>query len=668
MARQRHNAKHERPKPSVKHERVERREQKLQLKARKHAESEASHVQQVEELDTQHAEYVPSLSVLFRFLALVRVSGALLSPIQDCDEVYNYWEPLHFLQFGTGKQTWEYSPQYSLRSYAYLHIYDMLIRTMHIVFGFRTKTQVFYALRVCLALMSALCEAVLVRSVAQNVDRRMANYVWLAVFGMAGMFHAAPAVLPTSFAMCLCTLGSAAAMVPPVADMRRHLKYRVVPATVAFALAVCAGWPYAALVAVPFVLEEMIVKGSGTGGKNWRARRLCALVGVGASAAFVIVGAMAVVDSWYYGRPVVAAWNQVAYNVLGQHDGSSELYGTEPWYFYLKNGLLNANIVMILALSALPMWILYYVALKQTSRTTLSIAGSRAIQQLFSGHHLLLFRIMPFYLVLLVFSLQPHKEERFLSIAYPHLCFCAAAALSLASPLQSWACVLLGRRTRAGQSRAGYLVLAGAACMGALRMTALVKYYGAPVRAFMELPSSNVTGLLPLGPSIKSLRTVQPLYGNVDDRVVCMGGAWYWYPSSYWLPRGYTLQFVRELGNMDGHLPGDFVPVKVSGSVRSSTSAERPDFNARNEWEPLHATELSECDYVVGIEYPQRGEPKLAHSEWQRVGECHSVLDPVHSSVLARMVYVPQTLVWMTGQRQEWGQMCVYERANRLIK
>ena len=28
--------------------------------------------------------------------------------IHDCDEVYNYWEPLHYLLYGYGKQTWEY--------------------------------------------------------------------------------------------------------------------------------------------------------------------------------------------------------------------------------------------------------------------------------------------------------------------------------------------------------------------------------------------------------------------------------------------------------------------------------------------------------------------------------------------------------------------------------
>mmetsp|Transcript_20799 Transcript_20799/g.31232 ORF Transcript_20799/g.31232 Transcript_20799/m.31232 type:complete len:129 (-) Transcript_20799:1670-2056(-) len=50
----------------------------------------------------------------------IRISLANRAPITDCDEVYNYWEPLHFLNYGSGLQTWEYAPQYALRTYAYL--------------------------------------------------------------------------------------------------------------------------------------------------------------------------------------------------------------------------------------------------------------------------------------------------------------------------------------------------------------------------------------------------------------------------------------------------------------------------------------------------------------------------------------------------------------------
>ena len=38
-----------------------------------------------------------ALSILY---IAFRVSTANLSPITDCDEVFNYWEPLHFVLYG----------------------------------------------------------------------------------------------------------------------------------------------------------------------------------------------------------------------------------------------------------------------------------------------------------------------------------------------------------------------------------------------------------------------------------------------------------------------------------------------------------------------------------------------------------------------------------------
>lgn len=37
-----------------------------------------------------------------------RLVGSVTNIVHDCDEVYNYWEPLHYLTHGYGKQTWEY--------------------------------------------------------------------------------------------------------------------------------------------------------------------------------------------------------------------------------------------------------------------------------------------------------------------------------------------------------------------------------------------------------------------------------------------------------------------------------------------------------------------------------------------------------------------------------
>jgi hypothetical protein len=50
--------------------------------------------------------------------------SAGLNIIHDCDETYNYLEPLHFLLgHGSGMQTWEYSAAFALRSYLYLSLH-----------------------------------------------------------------------------------------------------------------------------------------------------------------------------------------------------------------------------------------------------------------------------------------------------------------------------------------------------------------------------------------------------------------------------------------------------------------------------------------------------------------------------------------------------------------
>jgi alpha-1,2-mannosyltransferase len=41
-------------------------------------------------------------------LGFLRYMSATSNIIHDCDEVFNYWEPLHFLLYKTGFQTWEY--------------------------------------------------------------------------------------------------------------------------------------------------------------------------------------------------------------------------------------------------------------------------------------------------------------------------------------------------------------------------------------------------------------------------------------------------------------------------------------------------------------------------------------------------------------------------------
>ena len=79
--------------------------------------------------------WTPPFRSVFLFLFGMRVWGAVVNTISDCDEVYNYWEPTHQLMYGRGFQTWEYSPQYALRSYIYVGAHAVVGKALAFIVG-----------------------------------------------------------------------------------------------------------------------------------------------------------------------------------------------------------------------------------------------------------------------------------------------------------------------------------------------------------------------------------------------------------------------------------------------------------------------------------------------------------------------------------------------------
>ena len=135
-------------------------------------------------------EWSPAPYSAFKLILSARFAAALWTSISDCDETYNYWEPVslrvksvqlpneklipsmryfknlyfqtHYLLYGKGFQTWEYSPVYALRSYTYLlmhavpaKIYEVLLKPSPLL--------VFFFLRCFLAFISASTEVYLYR-------------------------------------------------------------------------------------------------------------------------------------------------------------------------------------------------------------------------------------------------------------------------------------------------------------------------------------------------------------------------------------------------------------------------------------------------------------------------------------------------------------------------
>lgn len=174
--------------------------------------------------------------------------SALFAPIQDCDETFNYYEPTHYMSHGYGLQTWEYDPEYAIRSWFYVGL--------HAVFGNirrllpqSSKVGEFYFIRYTLAFACALSQTILYCTISTTLNARIGVFFILATVLSAGNFHASTAFLPSSFAMCTGMLGASAFM-----NWRGGLKTSQGIAW--FAAGAIFGWPFAGALCLPFVFEE----------------------------------------------------------------------------------------------------------------------------------------------------------------------------------------------------------------------------------------------------------------------------------------------------------------------------------------------------------------------------------------------------------------------------
>ncbi|KFY84663.1 hypothetical protein V500_09120 [Pseudogymnoascus sp. VKM F-4518 (FW-2643)] len=431
------------------------------------------------------------ITALWVFL-LFNTLAALTSPIEDCDETFNYWEPTHYLAHSHGLQTWEYSPIYSIRSWA------------------------------------------------------------------PGVFRASTAFLPSSFAMYTTMLGMAAFI-----NWRGGL--RTAQGVFWFAVGGVLGWPFSVALAAPFLVEEgVLALVNGKEALVAASRRL--LKGVGSS--LLVVLAEFTISSTFYRRPSLVPLNIVLYNVFSPPHKGPNIYGTEPWSFYIRNLLLNFHIFLPLALLSLPLFIL----LKLFSR-----------QPLASGLRTLVF-ISPFYLWLAIFSAQPHKEERFMYPAYPALALNAAISLHILL-------AALGRsspRTLIGRVPAGLKLLLVLGTLGTSIALGFARIYGAydafsaPLHIYEPLQSPGVA---------------------VPGASVCLGKDWYRFPSSYFLPEGMKARFVKS--EFRGLLPGEFAKGVESGSKWWPGTWMVPEgMNDENLEDVGKYVDIATCDFLVDTHFP----------------------------------------------------------------
>ncbi len=557
----------------------------------------------------------------------------------DCDETYNYWEPAHYLTHGYGRQTWEYSPDHSIRSWLYVGLHAALAGVRRVL-PQASKAGEFYFVRYVLAAVCALCQTVLFQVISGTIHPRIGFFFILALCTSPGNFHASTAFLPSSFAMYAVMLGAAAFM-----NWRGGLKTQ--RALFWFAVAGVLGWPFAAALCAPFLVEEAVLAVSGGGEGIFQG---VLRVARGLVAGLVLAAADIGVNTFFYKKVEFVAWNIVKYNVFAS-TGGPDLYGTEPWPFYFKNLALNFNIWFVLALLALPLFLAQ--KLLGTSR-----------QGLLSGMRAVVF-MAPFYLWLAIFTLQPHKEERFMYPAYPFLALNAAMALHIVlEGLGSTAPGSLMGLVPAKAKLASVLaVFAGCFALSTLRIYGVISAYGAPLAVYTPLGSQVVHYNVAAGVDDGSI------VGRRGD-FVCLGKEWYRFPSSFFLPRDMHVKFVRSA--FRGLLPGEFSEARTGFGLWSGTWLPTAGMNDRNEEDMGTYTDIGTCAFLVDTQYPENArlgralppdEPDyVADTATWEVVVCEPFLDAANTAFLARALWVPSLPFVPERYQRKWGRHCLLRR------
>jgi alpha-1,2-mannosyltransferase len=371
------------------------------------------------------------------------------------------------------------------------------------------------------------------------------------------------------------------------------------------AISVLLGWPFVGLISIPIIIDIV-----------GRLQKIRLFVFWSIISGVTILLPMIVLDSSYFGKLVMAPVNIVMYNVF-KKDGGPDLYGTEPFTFYIFNGFLNFNVIWLLALVA-PVVILigYFVVPSRTKQTTLTLPYYLSLA--------------PFYLWLAVMMIQPHKEERFLFPIYPLISLCGAITLDT--------CQKIFFRIRSAifkiNTATHYLnhttfitvfVVIVSVLFNVSRILALYKNYHAPMDTFMELSTS---------------RDILENPNTKDPINICISKEWYRYPSSFFLPSTrYSIRFIKS--EFKGMLPAYYSDHENATQIVHSYFN---DMNRENKF--MYFKDIDKCDFMVDLDLKMKNTPPLepnysADSESWTILKELPFLNAQMSHPIYRAFYVP---------------------------
>ncbi|KAI1412266.1 glycosyltransferase family 22 protein [Hypoxylon sp. FL1857] len=598
--------------------------------------SDTQHREQFVHPTAQHAKkkgpspfMIEPIKAFYIFL-IANFISALYAPIQDCDETFNYWEPTHYLSHGYGLQTWEYSPDYAIRSWFYVGLHA-IVGNFRRLLPQSTKLAEFYFIRYALAFICSLCQVLLFRVVSFTLNPRIGLFFLMITVMSPGNFHASTAYLPSSFAMYTSLLGAAAFM-----NWRGGLKTSW--GIWWFAVGGILGWPFASALCAPFLLEEGIFTVLAMLQDRERFYESLLRISRGVIAALLLVVGDTAINTFFYKKIEVVSWNIVKYNIFSS-TGGPNLYGTEPWTFYFRNLAINFNIWFVLALLSLPLFLI------QKAVSTKHYGFQ-------SGIRTIVF-LSPFYMWLGIFSIQPHKEERFMYPMYPFIALNAALGfhIILSAFGNSDPKTLVGKIP----ARLKLLVVMGVVLLsfdlGLARVIGIITGYSATMKIYQPL-GAGVFGKQGLG-------------GRGDH--VCYGKEWYRFPSSYFLPLDMRAKFIRS--EFRGLLPGEFSEAGTGFGFWSGTWLPTKGMNDRNEEDMGKYVDIRQCSFLVDTQYPEHHDPLppnepdyIADEENWDIVKCEPFLDAASTHLLARVLWVPDWSFVPEKFRRKWGRHCLLQR------
>lgn len=303
-------------------------------------------------------------------------------PVLDCDETFNYWEPLHNLQFGKGLQVWEYREEYALRSYFFLILhYVMFYPLLNL-----PKVLVYRMSRVALSVFSIFCQRFLVSAAQLPGCTR-------TLFSVStGVLLASHTLLPSTFSMNFIMLAWGCF----ARYLRTRSKFYFFGFFLSCSFSLVVGWPFVAVIFATFIIPYIVkYPGSLIESKTYVFGLLSLMPTLGLSY---------LSDSYFYKKPTLSVINVLLYNTsLGKNlVGNSLLFGVEPWYLYIQNLFLNFNLIFPIFLS-FPIYFVYVYWGKTY------IKGLRLLVSIWFSS----------FIWFLLMSSQPHKEERFMYVIYP---------------------------------------------------------------------------------------------------------------------------------------------------------------------------------------------------------------------------------------------------------